>query len=314
MRAAGWLVLLSGLIACGGRYERRPDTTAPDTPPVPSASSPRPVLGEPGSPPFAIPAWVDFRWSSRAEEATTICAEHWSPEQARAALEQHNLAVYGGRLVSSEELLDLLALPQFPSAERLLHLFKLPMGETGAIFVKADGHDTLFYYLRIDATCQVHLVSSYARPPGEVSCNEPAQGFRMWRVPGPRYSSHICDDVSISGYYVFQAQVLLDSCGLTPSRFVGIFGFNETMPSFGSLWFADLAGHPATQLGFELYFAESEASTTRGDSGECTRRFTELWLRAGERLELSDERVICDDAGERTCAWHIEGTQIFGPL
>lgn len=315
MRVAGWLVLLSGLTcACGGRYDRLEQDSGTGIGGAATGMPEPPMLAEPGPAPFAVPPWIGFRWSPRVAEVASICEAAWSPEEAQVALEQHNTAFYGARLVDSDELAELLALPELPNAERALHLFPLPEGETGAILVKDDGDDTSFMYLRIDATCRLQLLSSYTRRAEAVGCDEPARGFRMWDVPGPSFSYHICDASNVSGYYAFQAEVLLDDCALTPHRFVGAFGFSETVPNGGAFWFADLAGHPATQGGFELYFSGGRASTTRGDSGECTRRFTELSWRTGERLDLSDERVICDDAGERTCGWRIEGTQIFGPL
>ena len=286
--------------------------------------TPFPLGQDPGERPpgFETPAWTEVRWSPETEvPATDICEQGWTPEEAQAAVEDKNPATVDARLVDGAEfaaLLEQLHLPdpQKPSGAqaRALHFFALPDDETGAIVVSGSTSSITYYYLRINQHCSVENLSSYTEDLVDPTCLS-SGAFPLWGIPALSKAQQQCE--LSSGLYAFDAHVLEDSCAETPASFVGVFGFSRQQSDSASMWFPELAGHPASSVGYGVHISEGKGIDSIGDCGnncECEHWQTSLLLEPGKRLTLTDERNVCDAAGQHVCTWLMESTSIYGPL
>jgi len=338
----GCLCLVSAaVLACGGRYHG--DSTADAQPGgqpsgvgataatggsaagAGAASStagaqslgfqPFPIATESGTgSPVEAPGWVDYDWSAEAPSAAfEICEHGWTLEEALAKVDELDLVLGYSRLVDGYELAACAGMSPDPDRcfERLIHFFPLPEGTTGGVALRRSPSELLIYYFRIEPNCSLQRLGEYFESFSTPSCDEFGM-YPLWGIPPISDARRQCRPTN--GLYSFEAVVTEDSCGVTAARFTGVLGFTQQDGESGSLWFPQLADNLGISQGYNVYIREGQAYASGGDRNACQFGESTITLDLGSKLSITNERKVCDDAGERVCTWSMESTRITGPF
>jgi hypothetical protein len=272
-----------------------------------------PVATDSGSAePVVAPSWADFQWSvDSSTTAFEICEEGWTLEEAQAAVDELDISLGYARLVEGDELRMCMGASSEGCFERLIHFFPLPDETTGGVTVVRSSGDLTVYYFRIAADCSLQRLGNYSEKFRKPSCDE--FGMYMWGIPPISEERRQCRPAN--GLYSFDAVVTQDTCGDTPARFTGLLAFSQYDRDSGSLWFPELAGHPAQSYSHDFYIKAGTAHAMTGGPGACGQPGgTAVTLDLGSKLTITNERTVCDETAIRSCTWSLWSTRITGPL